>query len=54
MKAEEFDQKFDANDDDILDDLDLSTVSRSNQTLASLAKRFTHCSLDSLASNHKA
>lgn len=32
MKAEKFDQKFDANEGDILDDLDLSTVSRPNQT----------------------
>ncbi len=32
MKAEQFDQKFDANEDDILDDLDLSTKSRPNQT----------------------
>jgi len=32
MKAEQFDQKFDANEDDILDDLDLSKISRPNQT----------------------
>jgi hypothetical protein len=32
VKAEQCDQKFDANEDDILDDLDLSTKSRSNQT----------------------
>jgi hypothetical protein len=32
MKTEEFDQKFDANENDILDDLDPSTVSRPNQT----------------------
>lgn len=32
MKAKTFDQKFDFNEDDILDDLDLSTISRPNQT----------------------
>jgi hypothetical protein len=32
MITEEFDQKFDANENDILDDLDPSTVSRPNQT----------------------
>lgn len=32
MKTEKFDQKFDANDEDILEDLDLSTISRPNQT----------------------
>lgn len=31
MKAEKFEQKFDANDDDILTDLDLSSVRRVNQ-----------------------
>jgi hypothetical protein len=32
MKAEQFDQKFDSNDDDIIDDLDLSSVTRPNQS----------------------
>lgn len=31
MKAEEFDQKFDDNEHDLLDDLDLSTIKRPNQ-----------------------
>lgn len=33
MKAEEFDKKFDANEEDIIDDLDLSTARRPNQSL---------------------
>jgi hypothetical protein len=32
MKANEFDQKFDSNDDDIIDDLDLSSVTIPNQS----------------------
>lgn len=31
MKANEFDQKFDANEDDIISDLDLSSIKRVNQ-----------------------
>lgn len=31
MKAEEFDKKFDDNDAELLDQLDLSTAKRSNQ-----------------------
>jgi hypothetical protein len=31
MKANEFDKKFDDNDSDIVDDLDLSTLKRPNQ-----------------------
>ena len=31
MKAKEFDEKFDANDDDMIADLDLSSVKRVNQ-----------------------
>jgi len=31
MKAEQLDQKFDSNKDDIVDDLDLSTISRPNE-----------------------
>lgn len=31
MKAKDFDQKFDANDDDIINDIDLSSVKRVNQ-----------------------
>jgi len=33
MKASEFDKKFDDNKEDILDDLDLSTLRRPNQPL---------------------
>ena len=31
MKAKEFDEKFDQNSEDIIDDLDLSTMRRPNQ-----------------------
>ncbi|MCV6587569.1 MAG: BrnA antitoxin family protein [Marinobacterium sp.] len=31
MKAKEFDQKFDSNEEDIINDLDLTTVKRVNQ-----------------------
>ena len=31
MKAKDFDKKFDAGEEDILDDLDLSSAKRSNQ-----------------------
>lgn len=31
MKASEFDQKFDANDEDIISELDLSSLKRANQ-----------------------
>ncbi|MFW8591846.1 type II toxin-antitoxin system BrnA family antitoxin [Glaciecola sp. 2405UD65-10] len=33
MKASDFDKKFDDNQEDIIDDLDLSTVRRPNQPL---------------------
>jgi len=32
MKAKDFDKKFDENKSDIIDDLDLSTLKRPNQT----------------------
>ncbi len=32
MKAKDFDKKFDDNKSDIIDDLDLSTLKRANQT----------------------
>lgn len=32
MKAKSFDRKFDANEKDIIDDLDLGTLRRPNQT----------------------
>lgn len=31
MKAKDFDEKFDSNEDDILSELDLSTAKRTNQ-----------------------
>lgn len=48
MKAEQFDQKFDANEDDILDDLDLSTKSRPNQTQKRVNVDFPSQVIDSL------
>lgn len=33
MKAEDFDKKFDANEEDIIEDLELSTARRPNQSL---------------------
>jgi hypothetical protein len=48
MKAEQFDQKFDANDEDILDDLDLSTKSRPNQTQKRVNVDFPSWVIDSL------
>ncbi len=32
MKAKSFDKKFDANEKDVIDDLDLDTLNRPNQT----------------------
>jgi len=32
MKAKDFDKKFDDNKQDIIDDLDLSTIKRPNQS----------------------
>jgi len=48
MKAEQFDQKFDANEDDILDDLDLSSISRPNQTQKRVNVDFPSWVIDSL------
>lgn len=48
MKAKQFDQKFDANDDDILDDLDFSTISRPNQTQKRVNVDFPSWVVDSL------
>lgn len=41
-------EKFDANDDEILDDLDLSTISRSNQTQKKVNVDFPCWVIDSL------
>ena len=48
MKAKQFDHKFDANDDDILDDLDFSTISRPNQTQKRVNVDFPSWVVDSL------
>ena len=48
MKAEQFDQKFDANEGDIIDDLDLSTISRPNQTQKRVNVDFPSWVIDSL------
>jgi hypothetical protein len=48
MKANEFDQKFDSNDDDIIDDLDLSSVTRPNQSQKRVNVDFPVWVIDSL------
>jgi hypothetical protein len=48
MKAKEFDKKFDENHEDILDDLDLSTVKRPNQTQKKINVDFPIWMIDSL------
>ena len=48
MKANEFDQKFDSNDDDIIDDLDLSSVTRPNQSQKRVNVDFPTWVIDSL------
>ncbi|MFT5675053.1 MAG: hypothetical protein ACI808_000982 [Paraglaciecola sp.] len=48
MKAEQFDQKFDSNDDDIIDDLDLSSVTRPNQSQKRINVDFPSWVIDSL------
>jgi len=48
MKAEQFDRKFDANEDDILDDLDLSAISRPNQIQKRVNVDFPSWVIDSL------
>ena len=48
MKAEEFDKKFDANEEDIIDDLDLSTLRRPNQSLKSVNVDFPEWMINSL------
>ncbi len=48
MKTEEFDKKFDANEEDIIDDLDLSTVCRPNQALKRVNVDFPKWMISSL------
>jgi hypothetical protein len=48
MKAKDFDKKFDDNKDDIIDDLDLSTIKRPNQTQKRINVDFPTWVIDSL------
>jgi hypothetical protein len=48
MKAKDFDEKFDDNKSDIIDDLDLSTVKRPNQTQKRVNIDFPVWVIDSL------
>lgn len=48
MKAKQFDQKFDANEQDIIDDLDLSTMTRPNQSQKRVNVDFPVWVIDSL------
>ena len=48
MKAEDFDKKFDENKADILDNLDLSTIKRPNQTQKRVNVDFPSWVIDSL------
>ena len=48
MKAREFDKKFDENEVDIIEDLDLSTVKRINQTQRRVNVDFPSWVIDSL------
>ena len=48
MKAEEFDTKFDNNKEDIIEDLDLSTFKRPNQTQRRVNIDFPTWVIDSL------
>ena len=48
MKAKEFEQKFDADETDIIDDLDLSTIKRVNQTQKRINVDFPAWVVDSL------
>ena len=48
MKAKDFDKKFDDNKTDIIDDLDLSTVTRLNQTQKRVNVDFPCWVIDSL------
>jgi len=48
MKAKEFDKKFDNNEEDIIENLDLSTLKRSNQEQKRVGIDFPVWVLDSL------
>ncbi len=48
MKAENFDKKFDDNKQDIIDDLDLSTIKRPNQIQKRVNVDFPSWVIDSL------
>ena len=48
MKAKDFDIKFDDNAQDIIDDLDLSTIKRPNQTQKRINVDFPSWVIDSL------
>jgi predicted DNA binding CopG/RHH family protein len=48
MKAKNFDQKFDDNEQEIIDDLDLSTVTRPNQKQKRINVDFPSWVIDSL------
>jgi len=48
MKAKDFDKKFDDNEQDIIDDLDLSTIKRPNQTPKRINVDFPSWVIDSL------
>jgi hypothetical protein len=48
MKAKEFDEKFDRNSDDVVDDLELSTMRRLNQEQRRINVDFPSWVIDSL------
>lgn len=48
MKAKNFDKKFDDNNEDIIDDLDLSTIKRPNQKQKRINVDFPCWVIDSL------
>jgi hypothetical protein len=48
MKAKDFDKKFDDNEEDIIDELDLSTIKRPNQTQKRINVDFPSWVIDSL------
>ncbi|RKZ35599.1 MAG: CopG family transcriptional regulator [Gammaproteobacteria bacterium] len=48
MKAKDFDKKFDDNEIDIIDDLDMSTLKRPNQTQKRVNLDFPAWVIDSL------
>ena len=48
MKAKSLDKKFDDNQSDIVDELDLSTIKRPNQTQKRVNVDFPTCMIESL------